>query len=214
MGALAAIHVGRKALGLDEETYRDLLERVTGKRSAGGMTPPEHRAVIDEMRRLGFVEGASGGASKGAARRLEGPFAKKLQALWIGGWNLGLVRDRRDAALLAFVERQTGISHTRFLTAAPDARAAIEGLKGWLARDGGVAWDRAFEDDPQPGRRIAEAQWRRIEALGAAAPGETRSLAFDRVLGRAPVLDRRDDWIEIMNALGRRVRAAQPRRAA
>ncbi len=30
---LAAIHVAAKALGLEEETYRDMLEGLTGKRS-------------------------------------------------------------------------------------------------------------------------------------------------------------------------------------
>ena len=31
---LAAIHMGKKQLGLDEDTYRDMLEQVGGSRSA------------------------------------------------------------------------------------------------------------------------------------------------------------------------------------
>jgi phage gp16-like protein len=51
---LRRIHTGRRALNLDDDTYRDLLERVTGQRSAGLLTAPQRRAVIDEFNRLGF----------------------------------------------------------------------------------------------------------------------------------------------------------------
>ena len=51
---LKRIHTGRKFLCLDDDTYRDLLERVTGKRSAADLTGPQRRAVIDELWRLGF----------------------------------------------------------------------------------------------------------------------------------------------------------------
>lgn len=58
----------------------------------------------------------------------------------MSGWHLGVVRDRTDAALLAFLERQTGLEHTRFLVDAASARRMIESLKGWLAREAGVEW--------------------------------------------------------------------------
>ena len=51
---LGRIHAGAKALGLDDATYRALLERVTGKRSSGDMTSEERNAVIAELVRLGF----------------------------------------------------------------------------------------------------------------------------------------------------------------
>ncbi len=215
MSALSAIHVGRKALGLDEETYRDLLERVTGQRSAAGMNARQHEAVIGEMRRLGFKpEGA-------AAQRLDGPFAKKLQALWIAGWNLGLVERRTDAALLAFVARQTGPSHTRFLTDPRSAAKAIEGLKAWLARDGGVDW----ADGSSPLRRVCEAQERRlaeaalvtVAANGPVAERTVRALAAvasavaEAMHGPLPAPDDAAGWIARSNALGRKVRALSKR---
>ena len=40
-------------MGLDEETYRDLLERVTGARSSGVLDAQARGHVIEEMRRLG-----------------------------------------------------------------------------------------------------------------------------------------------------------------
>jgi hypothetical protein len=190
MSALAAIHVGRKALGLDEETYRDLLERVTGQRSAGGMNARQHEAVIGEMRRLGFKPEAR----EAAAKRLEGPFAKKLQALWIAGWNLGLVEERKDTALLAFVARQTGLSHTRFLTDPRSAAKAIEGLKAWLARDGGVDW----ADGASPLRRVCEAQERKLAAAG---------VELCVAAAAQPASEDAAGWIARSNALGRKVRA-------
>ncbi len=50
---LAAIHVmASKQLRIDQDTYRALLERVTGKRSAGDLNARERTAVLDELRRL------------------------------------------------------------------------------------------------------------------------------------------------------------------
>lgn len=51
---LKRIHTGRKFLCLDDDTYRALLERVTGKRSAADLDAKQRRAVIDELWRLGF----------------------------------------------------------------------------------------------------------------------------------------------------------------
>ena len=50
---LAAIHVmASKQLRLDEDTYRALLERLAGKRSAADLNTRERMAVLDELRRL------------------------------------------------------------------------------------------------------------------------------------------------------------------
>jgi phage gp16-like protein len=54
---LAAIHVGKKALGLIDEAYRELLSRVAQVHSAADLDEAGRRAVLDEMRRLGFVDG-------------------------------------------------------------------------------------------------------------------------------------------------------------
>jgi hypothetical protein len=210
MSALAAIHVGKKALGLDEETYRDLLSRVTGKRSAKDLSPAEAEAVIAEMRRLGFKP-----ASKPSSRRATGPYRAKLQALWIAGFNLGVVRNREDAAMIAFAERQTGLAHTRFLTDPADAAKAIEALKAWLSREAGVDWTvlparqapRPHVNDPR--YRIAAAQWRRLIALGVVYDPDALELAYGyRVTGKGAFqFYQSEDWIKLMNALGAKLRA-------
>ena len=208
MTALGQIHAAVRDLGLDDHTKRAVYRRVTGKRSAAEMDEGERRAVVDELRR----QGASQGARRGR-KALSGKYAKKLQALWIAGWNLGLVRNRDDAALLAFVKRQTGLDHMRFLQHADDAAKAIEALKAWLARDGGVDWtpDRLLPDwGNSNGYRIALAQW---EVLAANAREYDRPEFWPAVYH---LLGNRQDqpeaitpanWIVVMNQFGRRIRA-------
>ena len=147
MSAIAAIHVAKKELGLAEDDYRSFLHLVVGKDSLRAMTPAEHGRVLDAM----VARGA------GRKQKLAGPYGEKLQALWLSGWNLGLIRNDSNEALLAFVEGQTKISHTRFLRDAKDARKAVEALKKWLER-GGVDWS----DRADPKDCVIEAQLARI----------------------------------------------------
>lgn len=52
---LAAIHVAKRQLGLDDATYRTMLFTITRKRSAGELDHAERQAVIEHLRRRGFV---------------------------------------------------------------------------------------------------------------------------------------------------------------
>ena len=51
---LAAIHVGKKALGLDDDTYRTMLFTVARVRSAADLDHAGRRAVLEHMRERGF----------------------------------------------------------------------------------------------------------------------------------------------------------------
>lgn len=53
---LRAVHASRRQLGLDDDTYRALLERVTGERSAADLDAAQLRRVLHEMRRLGAAQ--------------------------------------------------------------------------------------------------------------------------------------------------------------
>lgn len=53
---LARIHMAKKQLGLDDDTYRSLLKRVGGKDSSGTMSAAQRNAVIAEFVRLGFKD--------------------------------------------------------------------------------------------------------------------------------------------------------------
>jgi phage gp16-like protein len=211
--ALKAIHAKRRQMGLDEDSYRALLSAVTGKSSSAEMNELERRAVLSEMDRRG--------APKAPARRTRasGPYAGKLQALWIAAWNLGCVRDSSDAAMLAFVRRQTGLEHSRFLRDPADASRAIEALKDWMRRESGVAtlfrYDRSngplINDDRC---QILLAQWARLLRLDA-APAASLEAWVSRLHAGAGLADlTRDGWIDTMNILGSRLRKALAARKA
>lgn len=51
---LAKIHIAKKALGLDDDTYRALLARVAGVTSAKDLNPRQVSAVLAEFQRLGW----------------------------------------------------------------------------------------------------------------------------------------------------------------
>jgi phage gp16-like protein len=52
---LAAIHVAKRQLSLDDVTYRTMLFTLTRKRSAGDLDHAERQAVIEHLRKRGFV---------------------------------------------------------------------------------------------------------------------------------------------------------------
>ena len=51
---LAKIHIAKKQLGLDDDTYRAMLQRITGKVSAGDLDAGERRRVMAHLNRAGF----------------------------------------------------------------------------------------------------------------------------------------------------------------
>ena len=59
MAMMAKIHIAKKELGLDDGTYRDVLWRVTGKRSCKKMLIGELEAVIKDMESRGFTPKAA-----------------------------------------------------------------------------------------------------------------------------------------------------------
>jgi len=208
MTAHAKIHVGCKQLGIDEEDRRDLYERVTNKRSLTDMSPAEQAQVVDELKRLGFKP-----TSKASRKGLEGQYAPKLQALWIACWNLGLTRSKTDASLLAFVKRQTGVDHTRFLRHAEDANKVIEALKAWMAREAGVDWtvnDRMDVAETRSGFKIAMAQYHKVYEGHSMNSFQDFIAHVRQYSGKQDVyLFQERDWIPVMNALGRQIRAAK-----
>lgn len=160
---LAAIHAESKRLGLDDASRRDLMEAVTGKRSSRELAPHEADRVIERLKALSNGHDAHSKAPSRPPRlTVSGPYAGKLRALWLSGYNIGVIQSKDDAALIAFAERQTGLSHTRFLKSPKDAARVIEALKAWIARDGGVVWP----DDRAPvaasKRAVVTAQLRRL----------------------------------------------------
>lgn len=204
MSTVKAIYAGIRALGIEEEDdRRDLYQRVTGKRRLREMTPGDKDAVLGALRDLGF-RNAPGRS------QLSGPYAKKLQALWISAWNLGLTRKRDDAALIAFVKRQTGITHTRWLRDPKEAEKVVEALKSWTARAGvvwgssqGQAWLRDHV------AKVAWAQWRLLYPDAGVSADMGFEVHVHGIIGEAKRLDLVNtiEWRAVSNALGKQVRA-------
>lgn len=193
---MAAIHIARQRFSLDEETYRDLLIRLTGHRSAGELDAAGRRKVLDYFNRAGFGRPAANPLEPIGSivrRGLQGrprPLHGKALALWHSLAHLGEVTDPSDAALDAFVRRQTGVDAARFASA-PQINRVIEALKDWLhdpAR-GGCArptqrrlaeingWRQAAgleaEGEGYAAKvMLIEALWQRLAAAGAFATGD------------------------------------------
>jgi phage gp16-like protein len=120
---LARVHVARKELALEESSYRAILGRVTGCRSAGDLTVRQLKAVLVEFQRLGLKPHRK---PSGKAH------VRKIFALW-ASMKPHLTDPSRDA-LRAFVARQTGVGDPEWLTPA-QANKVTEGLKAWRQRE-------------------------------------------------------------------------------
>jgi hypothetical protein len=213
---ISTIHVLKARAGLDEDTYRDFLESRTGKRSARDLSVREAGRIIDDLRGV-----AGEGGPRGAVAGLDGPIGSKLRALWIAGYNLGIVRDRTDRAMLSFLERQTGVSHVRFLKEVHAGSSAIQGLKAWLKREGGIDWPSDRFDVIANKRAILNAQWRRLIELGeikqiSAVVDRMEDLQFyaARIVRQNRPFETMQsrDYDEVQKALGNKLRGALARR--
>ena len=127
---LARVHIAAKELGLDEETYRTVLDRCAGVSSAAEATDAQLDLVLAEFRRLGW---------KPRRRKSAKPYVRKIWAMWGELVRRGIWRNRRRSSLRAFVKRQTGIDNPEWLTPS-DADAVIEALKTIGCR-GGINWE-------------------------------------------------------------------------
>ena len=223
------IHAAQREPGMDDATYRAILRRVGGGDSCKTMDDAGLNRVAAYFRAR-----SAGGAPRPAAapHNATGPargHVKKVQALWISLYNLGLVEDRRDSAITAFVTRQTGLQALNWLRDPADTLKVVEALKAMAARDGGVNWQGA-DGRPRPahgalrglpglpGLRGAVANAGAAEG-GAAADRPRRDAARRR--SRPPGLRPRrlekntprdvtpQDFRHLANLLGKELRGAQ-----
>lgn len=208
---ISTIHVLKSRAFEDDETYRGFLRTIAGVDSAKKLNVAAAGHVIERLRALTGEHGTVRGAVAG----LDSPIGRKMRALWIAGYDLGLVTDRTDRAMLAFLQRQTGVSHTNFLSHPAAGSSAIEGLKSWLARDGGVEWPSDRDDVIASKRAVLDAQWRRLIAAGDVKTYGTAVQPMDHLLTYVCRVTRCNSWEgfaahdydEAQRALGRRVRA-------
>lgn len=143
---LAKIHIARKDLHLDEETYRCVIRDV-GRVPSGSskdLTPTGRARVLAHFREKGWKP-KRGPRSKGAPRKSQGMASagqiKKIKDLWISLADAGVVKVPGDDGLRAWLTSatrkmhpaHTGYHAVEFL---PDGVAinVIEQLKKWASR--------------------------------------------------------------------------------
>ncbi len=143
MTALAKLQIAKKELHLHDDDYRAILERVTGQRSAKGMSEADIVRVLDVLKTdHGWVPTVVAGAKKArkaesrkARRPADSPTAKKARAMWISLWQMGAIRDSSESALETFAKRQLKVDR---LVWADEQQMykLIEGLKAMATRAG------------------------------------------------------------------------------
>lgn len=207
MSTLSAIHTGLKLLHIEEEDGRDLYERMTGKRSLRAMTDEEQGKVVAELRRLGFKP-----RSGGSQTALNGRYAPIMRALWLSAYNLGVVKNPDDHALIAFVFRQTQIEHLAWVRDAESSSKAIDGLKAWMRREcdndalfrGREYWAHDFQQNPKV--QVIFIQWDILDRAGK-TPAQTIYGWLGAARYNEMVAKKKTTLHEIQNDLGKLVRA-------
>lgn len=122
---LAKIHIAKKELGLDDDTYRAVLMRVTGQASSAGLSFDQMDEVLAEFK-------ARGWKPSGYRRTAVSASARKVYALWTELYQAKIVALPKPDG---FVRRMTGKDRAEMLT--PDeAGPVIEALKDWIKRAG------------------------------------------------------------------------------
>lgn len=150
------------------------------------------------------------------------PATRKLRALWISAFHLGLTCERSDDALVAWLHRQRGMDADSAASPAALARAA-SALEAWLARAAGVDWrphlslgrDGRVRETRRPRARVLEAQWRllhrrglvRIGSIAALSAYAARHAGLGRVDSHLALPDAQAD--ALIRHLGKRLRAAR-----
>lgn len=137
------IQTARHKLGLDDETYRDFLEGITGERSTKGMSAQNLWKVVQRLEKSGFeMEQPQGDMSKA-----DDPQSTLIRHLWLTLKHYGELRNASERSLAQYVKRITKVEHLKWLKA-KQAQIVIETLKKWVTR----IEDKILEEAVKNGR--------------------------------------------------------------
>tara|TARA_R110000787_G_scaffold211281_7_gene321161 strand:+ start:125 stop:904 length:780 start_codon:yes stop_codon:yes gene_type:complete len=177
---LGKVHIAKKQLGMDDETYRAILDARFGKTSSAKLRDPQLIDLIEHFKTLGFKHQPSGGKApngKNAVAVDRDRQIRKIRALWVSMYHLGILRDNSERALTAFARRVTGgrdvgIAQLPWLHGEAIYKVT-EALKKMAEREAKVDWSAhrySTKDGPvtvyRPRCRVLEAQWRLAADLG------------------------------------------------
>lgn len=190
---ITLVQIGRRDLRLSDEVYRTILQAEGGADSSTQMGVRQLQAVLDKFKALGFKVTASKAPRQGKGRRIlsQAPEDRKARAMWLTLHAIGQVRDPSEAALLAYVKRQTGVERLEWVR---DALPVVESLKAWLLR--------TLPDQVKPYLQVDVATW-----AGHMPPiwrtnwdQAVRALRNKVELGHVQVLDQ---WLDLWELIGK-----------
>lgn len=124
------IHVAKRDLSLDDDTYRAILLQIADKTSSADLTVPELEKVLEHMKRIGFKVRSKSKPSRPLAQDEE---SKKIRALWLFLHELGAVKNPSEEALAAYVKRIAGVDALQWING-EQAERVIETMKKWAMR--------------------------------------------------------------------------------
>ena len=133
------IHVAKRDLSMDDDTYRAILLRIGKKSSSADLTIPELEKVLEHLKRSGFkVRSKSKSAPRPAQAKPSRPLAqdlesKKIRALWLFLHELGAVKNPSEEALATYVKRIAGVDALQWISG-EQAERLIETMKKWAMR--------------------------------------------------------------------------------
>ena len=139
---IAKIHIAKKDLNLDDETYRQALFLATEKISCAKMTESELQRALDHFKQRGWKP-TKGKASPASRDKKDKDRIDKIRALWIQMYKDGFIDNGSEDALNAWVMRTTkpmnngiGIAQAEWLRGNHYqlATKVLETLKQWQKR--------------------------------------------------------------------------------
>lgn len=110
---LAQIHIAKKALALEEDDYRAVLKRVTGRSSAKDLSEAQRLRVVTEFKRLGWEPTKQGGSFRPASNK---GYVRKLFALAKSLDVLGYWSAPYKDALRSFVKNRCDVDDPEWLS--------------------------------------------------------------------------------------------------
>lgn len=127
------IHVARRELRMDDDTYRLMLagmKGLDGATSTADLSIPNLHRVLEQLKLRGFTVRPKKAQQRPKAADGQ---SRKIRSMWLTLHDLGAVRDPSEEALAKFVLNMTGVAALQWLKGAQASRV-IENLKQWQQR--------------------------------------------------------------------------------
>ena len=134
------IHIAKSQFRVDDESYRLILNRTTGKNSCKACTVAELMQVLAHFEKIGFKVKRTKRKTHTYTTPTNSKISYKIRAIWDDMAKNGFIRDPSEKSLNAFVRKVVNTEHKKVLilniNALDNSQATmvLERLKKWQAR--------------------------------------------------------------------------------